>query len=82
MPPRRSTAALAKNGRTPWGAVDWSHAPAARFGTMGVCVYCGCTALLRHPLTGKPCHKTCDDAKALPSTGSPTLGASDAGTSG
>ncbi len=46
---------------TPWGAVDWSHAPVARIGWMGKCVHCGTNAMMRHPLTNKPCHKVCDD---------------------
>lgn len=41
--------------------LDWSHA--------GVqdpqpCVRCGGNAILRHPITARPCHKTCGDARA------------------
>ena len=50
-------------GFTHWGAVNWSGAQTAREGTIGLCVHCKRPALLRHPLTGKPCHKVCDDRK-------------------
>ena len=56
MPVRAS-----KDGRLPWGALDWSHAPMTRFGVGAPCVHCGRPAFLRHPLTGKPCHKVCED---------------------
>lgn len=47
---------------TAWGALDWSHAPCKRYsGWAGKCVHCGGDALLYHPITGKPCHRVCDD---------------------
>ncbi len=47
---------------TAWGALDWSHAPVKRTeGWAGRCVHCGRNALLYHPLTNKPTHKTCQD---------------------
>lgn len=46
---------------TPWGAIDWSHAPVAREGFMGPCVHCHRPAIMKHPDTNKPCHKVCDD---------------------
>lgn len=48
----------------PWGALAWNHAPCNRFDWAGNCVHCGKPAMLRHPITNKPCHKVCDDAKA------------------
>lgn len=30
-------------------------------GWAGNCVHCGKPAMLRHPLTNRPCHKCCDD---------------------
>ncbi len=77
MPIRRAPAA--KPGYTSWGTVDWSHAPVARTGTMGLCVHCRQPALMRHPITGKPCHKTCDDERAGKIA---AQGGFDAGTSG
>ena len=41
--------------------LDWSHAPVR---DPQPCVLCGRPAFLRHPVTGKPCHKVCSDAKA------------------
>lgn len=32
------------------------------------CVHCGQPAILRHPDTGLPCHKVCDDASHGPTT--------------
>lgn len=46
----------------PWGALDWSHAPCARTGYTGACTHCGRSALMRHPVTGAPCHKVCEEA--------------------
>jgi hypothetical protein len=52
------------------GALDWSsHGPAgpAGVGALAPCVHCGRPALLRHPTTGRPCHKTCAERQpALP----------------
>ncbi len=77
MSARRTPAATP--GHTTWGAVDWSRAPVARTGTMGLCVHCRRPAFMRHPLTGQPCHKTCDDEYAAKIIGQ---GGFDAGTSG
>ena len=42
--------------------VDWSR---AAVGDPQPCVHgCGGNAILRHPVTGRPCHKVCDDARA------------------
>lgn len=53
--------AVKDNTVTAWGALDWSHAPCKRYGWAGKCVHCGGNALLYHPITNKPCHKTCQD---------------------
>lgn len=45
----------------PWGALAWNRAPCKRFGWAGKCAHCGRNALLYHPVTGKPCHKVCQD---------------------
>ena len=45
----------------PWGALIWNHAPCNHTGWAGNCVHCGKPAMLRHPLTNKPCHKCCQD---------------------
>jgi hypothetical protein len=42
------------------GPVDWRHAPVR---DPLPCVICGRPALLRHPVTGRACHKVCDDAQ-------------------
>lgn len=46
--------------------LDWSGskgAPRARVaGTTEPCKHCGGGALLRHPVTGEPCHKICEEA--------------------
>lgn len=42
--------------------LDWSH---ARVDDPKPCVHCGTAAILRHPVTGRPCHKVCDDARAV-----------------
>jgi hypothetical protein len=59
--PRRS----AESKTTPAGAaLDWSGrngAPLATVGKLAPCVHCGQPALLRHPATGKPCHKVCEE---------------------
>lgn len=44
--------------------LDWSGrggAPLATVGKLAACVHCGGKALLRHPVTGKPCHKVCEE---------------------
>jgi hypothetical protein len=41
--------------------LDWSHAPVRE---PALCVQCDRPALLRHPITGSPCHKVCADAQA------------------
>jgi hypothetical protein len=38
--------------------LDWTVAPV---GPHSPCHYCGGPALIRHPITGEPCHKVCDD---------------------
>lgn len=40
--------------------LDWSH---ARLGDPAPCQLCGQLALLRHPVTNRPCHKVCSDAQ-------------------
>ncbi len=40
--------------------VDWR---AAHVGDLQDCVACGQPALLRHPVTRRPHHKVCDQAK-------------------
>ncbi len=45
--------------------LDWSsRGPdgAARIGPAAPCIHCGRGALLRHPVTGRPCHKVCAEA--------------------
>lgn len=60
MPPRKKL--TADTGHfTPWGTLDWSHAPVARIGYMGPCYHCGRPAIMRHPVSGAPCHKACED---------------------
>ncbi len=47
--------------------LDWSGrdgAPLATVGPLAPCQHCGKPALLRHPATDRPCHKTCAE-KAL-----------------
>lgn len=61
MPPRRRQADAPTGPLTAWGTLDWSHAPVARQGYAGPCYRCGRPALLRHPVTGAPCHKVCED---------------------
>lgn len=42
--------------------LDWSR---AGIGDPAPCTLgCGRNAILRHPITGRPCHKVCDDARA------------------
>lgn len=42
--------------------VDWSR---AALGDPAPCVHgCGENAILRHSITGRPCHKVCDDKRA------------------
>ena len=52
-----------------WGATfdpyAWQHAKVA---DPAPCVLCGQPAILRHPDTGLPCHKVCDDASHGPTT--------------
>jgi hypothetical protein len=40
--------------------LDWSHAPVR---DAQPCVLCGTNAIMRHPQTGRPCHKVCSDAR-------------------
>lgn len=61
MAARRTTRSKKDVPLTPWGTLDWSHAPVARDGDMGPCVHCRKPAIMKHPATGKPCHKVCDD---------------------
>lgn len=42
--------------------LDWSHAPVR---DPAPCVFCTANAIMRHPQTGRPCHKTCSDARRL-----------------
>jgi hypothetical protein len=42
--------------------LDWGH---ASVGDPKPCVLCGTNAHMRHPQTGRPCHKTCSDARRL-----------------
>lgn len=46
--------------------LDWSGSgpgvPKARVGALAPCKHCGDDALLRHPVTGEPCHKMCEEA--------------------
>lgn len=51
--------------------LDWSGrngAPLATIGPLARCRHCRTLALLRHPVTGEPCHKTCEE-KALAEAG-------------
>jgi hypothetical protein len=44
--------------------LDWSGhkgAPLATVGPLAPCRHCGHPALLRHPVTKEPCHKTCEE---------------------
>ena len=45
--------------------LDWSGsergAPKATVGRLEPCRHCGGRALLRHPATGQPCHKICEE---------------------
>lgn len=41
----------------PTGDVDWRT---ARLGPPEPCVACRQPAIMRHPVTGRPHHKTCD----------------------
>jgi hypothetical protein len=44
--------------------LDWSGqngAPRATVGPLAACVHCGRLAFLRHPVSGKPCHKVCEE---------------------
>lgn len=47
--------------------LDWTR---AKVGDPKPCMHCGRPALLRHPQTGLPCHKICDDAQYPSSFGS------------
>lgn len=38
--------------------LDWRHATVS---DSKPCVLCGRGAMLRHPVTGRPCHKACHD---------------------
>jgi hypothetical protein len=39
--------------------LDWRHD--AKVSESRPCVLCGSGAILRHPVTGRPCHKVCHD---------------------
>jgi len=44
--------------------LDWSgraSAPLATVGPLAPCAHCRRDALLRHPVTGEPCHKVCEE---------------------
>lgn len=45
--------------------LDWSGSergvPRATVGRLEPCKHCGQLALLRHPATGEPCHKICEE---------------------
>lgn len=41
----------------PDGRLDWSR---ARTGDPSPCEHCGQGAIMRHPVTGRACHKVCD----------------------
>jgi hypothetical protein len=44
--------------------LDWSGRNGASLATVGPlarCRHCGTLTLLRHPVTGEPCHKTCEE---------------------
>jgi len=45
--------------------------PNARVGELAPCEVCGNLALMRHPGTGRPCHKGCVNAKATTRTVAP-----------
>lgn len=40
--------------------LDWTRAAVV---DPKPCVFCTTLAILRHPDTGRPCHKTCSDAR-------------------
>ncbi len=45
--------------------LDWSGLDGeepARLGPLAPCQHCGQPALLRHPVTRRPCHKICAEA--------------------
>jgi hypothetical protein len=42
--------------------LDWSH---AAVGDPRPCGLCERNAILRHPQTGRPCHKVCSDTQRL-----------------
>ena len=54
------------NGRPMASAgLDWSGrdgAPLATVGELAACFHCRRPTLLRHPDTGQPCHKVCEEA--------------------
>ncbi len=46
--------------------LDWSgtgDAPRATVGDPKPCTLCGGLAIIRHPVTKLPCHKTCEEAR-------------------
>ncbi|MBS2962611.1 hypothetical protein KGA66_06100 [Actinocrinis puniceicyclus] len=40
--------------------LDWHRAPV---GEPQPCLFCGQDAILRHPITFRPCHKVCSDQR-------------------
>lgn len=54
------TAGYRRSGDGP-ARLDWSRATVA---DSQPCVHCHQGAILRHPITGRPMHKTCDDQRA------------------
>lgn len=60
----RRTAAT-RSPHLPDGRLDWTQ---ARFGDPLPCQHCGHPTPLRHPVSGRACHKVCDDAQAKDTT--------------
>jgi len=40
--------------------LDWHRAP---MGDSQPCIFCTTGAIMRHPVTGRPCHKVCSDTR-------------------